>query len=108
MEIFGPTIRTKWDKQTKNLKDELTNHLVGLFRNETFNRVEVLKKASQHMKMMRDQFRVHIEWNPRYECSPMIPTREWKSLVEDGKERPLRKEGKLPPGTGRYAILPTM
>ena len=38
----------------------------------------------------------------------MIPTREWKSLVEDGKERALRKQGKLPSGIGRYAILSTI
>ena len=42
--------------------------------------------------------------NPRYECPPMIPAREWKSLVEYGKKMDLRKEGKLPPSTGRYAI----
>ena len=35
----------------------------------------------------------------------MIPAREWKALVEDGNERALRKERKLPPTTGRYAIL---
>ena len=34
----------------------------------------------------------------------MIPYREWKSLVEDGKEKGLRKAGKIPPGTGRYVI----
>ena len=34
----------------------------------------------------------------------MIPYREWKALVEDGKEKGLRKARKIPPGTGRYAI----
>ena len=82
--------------------------MVGVFGNNTFNRAEVLKKAGQHMKIVRDQFRVHLERNPRYEHPPIIPSREWKSLVEDGKERDLRKEGKLPPGTGRYTILSTM
>ena len=60
------------------------------------------------MKIVRDQFRVHIERNPRYEHPLMIPIREWRSLVEYGKERDLRKEGKLPLGIGRYAILSTM
>ena len=46
----------------------------------------------------------HIEKNLRYDHPPMIPLREWKSLVEDGKERALRKARKLPPGIGRYAI----
>ena len=104
MEIFGPTIYTRWDKQTKNLKDDLINRLVGMFDCETFNRAEFLRKDGQHMKIVMDQFRVHLERNPRYEHLPIFPTREWKSLVENGNERDLRKEGKLPSGTGRYAI----
>ena len=43
--------------------------------------------------------------NPRYERPPMILVREWKSVLDDGRERALRKQGKLPPNTGRYAIL---
>jgi hypothetical protein len=60
------------------------------------------------MKIVRDQYRVHLETNPRYEHPPMILVREWKSLLDDGRERALRKQGKLPPGIGRYAILWTM
>ena len=60
------------------------------------------------MKIVRDQYRVHLEKNHRYEHPPMIPSREWKALVEDGNERALRKPGKIPPGTRRYAILSTM
>jgi hypothetical protein len=105
LEIFGPTIHIGWDKQIKNLKDELINRLIGLFGVETFNRVEVLNKFDQHMKIVRDQYKVHLETNPRYEFPPMIPVREWKALLDDGRERALRKHAKLPPGTGRYAIL---
>ena len=108
MDIFGPTIRTRWDRQPKALKDELTNRLLGLFEKDTFNTSKVLKKAGQHLNIVRDQYRVHLEKNPRYERSPMIPTTKWKSLVEYGKERALRKEGKLPLGTGRYTIISTM
>ena len=60
------------------------------------------------MKIVRDQYRVHLEKNPRYECPPMIPSREWKSLMEYGKERVVRKLGKIPLGTWRYAIFSTM
>ena len=60
------------------------------------------------MKIVRYQYRVHLERNPRYEHPLMIPSREGKSLVEDGKERALRKVGKIPPDTWRYAILSTM
>jgi hypothetical protein len=60
------------------------------------------------MKIVRDQYRVYLETNPRYECPPIIPVRECKSLLDYGRERDLRKHGKLPPCTGRYAILLTM
>ena len=92
----------------KNLKDELTNWLVGLFGKDTFDTTKVVKKIGQHMNIILDQYRVHLERNPRYERPLMIPSTEWKALVEDGKERALRKAGKIPPGIGTYAILSTM
>ena len=103
-EIFGPTIYIRWDIQFFFLKDELTNRLVGMLRKDTFGTTKVLKKVEQHTKIVQDQYRVHLERNPRYERPPMIPSREWKSLVEDANERDLRKAGKIPPGIGRYAI----
>ena len=66
--------------------------------------MKVLKKVGKHMKIVRDQYRVHPEKNPRYERPLMISSREWKALVEYGKEKGPRKEGKIPPGIGRYAI----
>ena len=104
LEIFGPTIRTRWDRQLKALKDERTDRLVGLFRKDTFDTSKVLQKAGKHLKIVRGKYRVHLENNPRYECPPMIPSMEWKALVEDGKEKGLIKVGKIPPGRGRYAI----
>ena len=108
LEIFGPTIRTRWDRKAKYLKDELTNRLVGLFGKDTFDTLKVLQKVGQHLNISRDRYRVHLQKNHRYEHPQMIPSREWKSLVEDGKEKILRKAGKIPPGTGRYAIHSTM
>ena len=108
METFGPTIHTRWDRQEKDIKDELTNRLVGLFGKDTFDASKVLQKAGKHMKIVQDQYRVHLEKNPRYELPPMIPSMDWKSLVKYGKEKGLIKLGKIPPGTGRYAILSTM
>ena len=80
MEIFGPTIHTRWEKQAKYLEDELTNRLVDMFEKDTFDTLKVLQKAGKHTKIVRDQYRVHLEKNPRYERSPMIPSREWKAL----------------------------
>ena len=94
-----------WNKQPKYLKDDLTNRLVSLFGKHGLNTSKVLQKARKHLKIVRDQYRVQLKNNPRYERPPMIPSMEWKSLVKDGKEKGLRKSGKIPPGgTGRYAI----
>ena len=82
--------------------------MVGLFGNDTFDITKVLKKVGQHMNIVHDQYNFHLERNPRYEHPLMIPTREWKALVKDGEERALRKQGKLPPGTGTYAIISTV
>ena len=79
-----------------------------MFDKDTFDTSKVLKKAGQHLKIVRDQYRVHLEKNPRYECPLMIPSRDWKALVEDGKEKGLRKAGKIAPSIGRYAIHSTM
>ena len=104
LEIFGPTICTMWNKQPKALKDYLTNRLVIMFEKDTFDTSKILQKDGKHLKIVRDQYRVHLEKNPRYECPPMIPSMEWKASVEDGKEKYLRKAGNIPPGTERYAI----
>ena len=105
LEIFGPTIHTMWNKQRKYLKDDLNNRLVSLFGKDTFDTSKVLQKVGKHLNIVRDQYRVHLEKNPRYERPPMISSMEWKAPVEDGKEKGLRKSGKiLPGGTGRYAI----
>ena len=105
LEIFRPTIRTMWNKQPKSLKDDLTNRLVSLFGKDTFDTSKVLQKAGKHVKIFRDKYRVHLEKNSRYERPPIIPSMEWKALVEYGKEKGLRKSRKIPPGgTGRYAI----
>ena len=61
LEIFDPTIHTRWERQTKKLKDELTNWLVGLFGEYTFDTTKVLKKDGQHMNIVWDQYRVHLE-----------------------------------------------
>ena len=60
LEIFVPTTHTRGDRQTKNLKDEMTNRLVGLFINDTFDITKVLKKAGKHMNIVRNQYRVHL------------------------------------------------
>lgn len=76
-----------------------------LFENDTFNKTKVLQKAGTYLKYVRDQYRTHLEKNIKYECPPMIPEREWKDLVSDGKEKVEKRKGHTPPGEGRYVVL---
>ncbi|GLJ31571.1 hypothetical protein SUGI_0633570 [Cryptomeria japonica] len=51
LQIFGPTIRKRWNDQEKKLKDELTNRIVGLFGNDTFDKTKLLEKAGTYLKL---------------------------------------------------------
>lgn len=79
LEIFGPAIHARWKSQSSMLKDDLMN----------FNKIGVTSKACLYLKYLRDQYRVHLKINPKYERPPTIPEREWKALVEDAKEKAL-------------------
>jgi hypothetical protein len=39
--------------------------------------------------------------NPRYEHPPSIPKREWKEIIDDGKENIFKKSGEQIIGTPR-------
>jgi hypothetical protein len=39
--------------------------------------------------------------NPRYERPPSIPEREWKAIIDDAKEKILKKSGEQITGTPR-------
>jgi hypothetical protein len=104
LDIFWPTICTWWNAHNVSLKKYLIEHLVGLF-GETFNKSGVTSLACTYLKYVRDQYRVHLQKNPRYEHPPMFPKSEWKNLLEDAKEKTMGKEGKTPHGPGRYMIF---
>ena len=70
---------------------------------------KVLKKAVQHLHYVREGYRNKLAINPKYECPPMIPTREWKGLLDDAMEKDAKIVGKLvPESSRRYAILSEM
>jgi hypothetical protein len=50
LDIFGPTICTRWNSQSSKLKDELINKLVGLFGEGSFNKSGVSSKAGAYLK----------------------------------------------------------
>lgn len=95
LEIFGPTIRTRWNGQDRNLKDELIIHMVNLFEN-TFNKKMVTHLAGESLKYTRAQYRKILEENLKYEHPPMLSEKEWKELIEDAKENFLKRQGKEP------------
>jgi hypothetical protein len=102
LDIFGPTIRTRWNGQDKNLKDELISHIVNLFGN-TFNKKVVTELASENLKYTKAQYRQRLEENLKYEHPPMVSQKEWKELIEDAKEIFLTRQGKEPrPSKARY------
>jgi hypothetical protein len=104
LDIFVPTIWTWWNAQNPNFKKHLIDHLVILF-GYSFNKIGVASLLLTYLKYLRDQYRVHLKKNPRYECPSMIPKSEWKNLLEDVKEKTLRKQGNIPHVLGRYIIF---
>ena len=107
LEIFGPTIYARWNAQSVELKDDLTNHLVNIF-SDTFDKKEVTSTTGTYLKYMWGQFSVHLQKKTRYEHPMMIPEREWKDLIDYSKEKTDEKEVKTPPGPGRYTTLSSM
>ena len=93
LDIFGPTIRTWWNAQNDKLKDDLMNHMVNLFGG-TFNKKGVTAIAGLNLKYVREDYRENLHINPEYEHHPMVPKKEWKALMDDAKEKELRKQGK--------------
>jgi hypothetical protein len=76
LDIFGPTIHTRWNSQRSKSKYELINKLVVLFGEGSFGKYGFSSKAGAYLKYMSNQYRVHMQNNPKYERPPMIPERE--------------------------------
>ena len=93
LEIFGPTIHTRWNSQNEKFKDDLMNHMVNLF-GETFNKKGVIATAGLNLKYVREDYRYNLQINHKYEHPTMVLNKEWKVLIEDAKEIKLRKQGK--------------
>jgi hypothetical protein len=101
LEIFGPTLCTRWNSQSIHLKKEILDYLECMFEVDTFDKSEVSKAVGLYLKYIHDMYRVNLQKNPRYEHPLVILEREWKAFIEDTKEKILRKEGRNPPGLGR-------
>ncbi len=79
-------------------------HMMNLF-GPIFNQKRVQTIAGKYINLVRDNYRTNIGKYPNYERPGLILEREWDALVEDAKQKKMRKEGTLPPSaleTPRY------
>ena len=91
------------------MKYELIARLVGFFGAGTFNQKKFLEKDGQHLHYVWEGYRNNLAINPNYECPPMIPTTEWKGLLDDAREKAAKISGNpVPELARRYAILSKM
>jgi len=72
------------------LKKDIIDHLVVLF-GDPFNKIGVISLASTYLKYVKDEYKVHLQTNPSYECPPMILKSELNNLLEDANEKKMIK-----------------
>jgi len=73
------------------------------FFGDTFNKKGVTAEAGLNLKYVRANYRDNLQINTKYEHPPMVQEKEWKALMDDAKERALRKQGMSRPiGSRRY------
>ena len=77
------------------------DYLEGLFGVDTFNTKEVTSAVGEYLKYTWDVYRQSLARNPRYDHPPLIPEREWKVIIDDAKEKILKKSGEQIIGTPR-------
>ena len=59
--------------------------------------------AGLNLKYATVHYRDNLQINTKYECPSMVLEKEWKELMDDAKEKALRKQGKTRPiGSRRY------
>jgi hypothetical protein len=81
----------RWNCQNSHLKKEIVDYLEGLFGVDTFNTKAVTSAEGEYLKYTRDVYRQSLAKNPKYERPPSILEREWKTIIDDAKEKILRK-----------------
>ena len=76
------------------------NHMVILF-SDTFNKKGATAADGLNLKYVRADYRDNLQINPKYEHPPMVLEKEWKVLMDDAKEKALRKQRKNQPLSSR-------
>ena len=93
--IFGPTIHTRWNSKSSNLKKELLDYLEGLFGVGIFDKIAMARVVGKYLKYTKDTYRTQLQFNPRYEHPLIVLESEWRALIHDGKEKSEKKEWKM-------------
>ena len=70
-----------------------------LFGVDMFNKKVVTSAAGDNLKYTWDVYRQSLAGNPRYERPPSIQEREWKVIIDDAKDKILKKSGEQITGT---------
>jgi hypothetical protein len=86
------TIRTGYKYQSQSLKKELMKHMVNLF-GQVFNQKVVDSMVGKYLKVVWDNYHTNLLCYPNYEHPSLVPKSEWDALVEDSKEKKMKKEG---------------
>ena len=67
------------------------NHMVNLF-GDTFNKKGVTAPTGLNLKYVRADYRDNLQINSKYERPLMVSEKEWNVLMDDAKEKELRKK----------------
>ena len=68
---------------------------------------EYLRKASKHLKVVRDSYRKSLIQNLKYKHPPFISMREWNEFILDAKVKGDGQRKITPKNVRRYAIVLT-
>jgi hypothetical protein len=93
--LFTLTIRTSYKYQSQSLKKELMKHMTNIF-GQVFNQNMVDSMVGKYLKVVQDNYHTNLLCYPNYEHPTLVPKNEWDALVEDAKEKKMKKEGILP------------
>jgi hypothetical protein len=104
LDIFEAIICTRWNAQNKYFQKNRIDHMVDLF-GDLFNKFEITSRANTYLKYVKDQYRVQLKKNPKYNCHMAIVEMEGKSVQEGARESALRNKGKAPPGPRRQYMI---
>ena len=66
-----------------------------------FDRTTIAQVVGKYLKYTRDTYRTHLQINSKYKHPLTVSEREWRALIDDGKEKKAKKERKMLTGPAR-------